>query len=35
MIKFKDQLKDEYAYGIPLKYFTYIQKNKFPFKNGL
>ena len=32
MIKFKDQLKDEYAYRIPLKYFTYLQKINFPLK---
>ena len=30
--KFKDQLKDEYVYRIPLKYFTDLGKMNFPLK---
>ena len=30
--KFKDQLKDEYVYRIPIKYFTDLGKINFPLK---
>ena len=33
--KFKDQLKNEYVYRIPLRYFTYISKINFTLKIDL
>ena len=30
--KFQDQLKNEYVYGIPLRYFTDLGKINFPLK---
>ena len=33
MQKFKNQLKNEYVYRIPLRYFNDLGKIKFPLKN--